>query len=178
MEPLFIVTERFDTSSPGWERYITWSRLHHLVEVVSLDSMLCPPVISEILDADWPHVCNEDFMLRYFHDLDYLLERAGPLSNRNLLCVFLNPEDEPMPPASLRFCFELEGFDLVNIECDTSALTNCGGFRLAFENTELSPHGLLGSLRRANEVRDELRKHYPEEHHAACNTWAIFRAVL
>ena len=75
--PLYIVTERFDPGrGDDWQKYISWSGLTQLHEVVSLDSILCPKVIDEILPEDWHHIVNEDFMLDYFTDLDYLLQRA------------------------------------------------------------------------------------------------------
>src|SRR4026209_1102755 len=99
MGPLYIATERFD---PGrgleWDRYVAWSGLTQLREVVSLDAMLCPRVVEEILPDDWDHSVNEDFMLDYFTDLEYLVERIGGMAGRNLLCVYRNPKTTPSPP--------------------------------------------------------------------------------
>ncbi|HEX7969502.1 MAG TPA: hypothetical protein VF502_14875, partial [Stellaceae bacterium] len=92
--PLYIATEPFDPRrGDEWTGYVSWSGPRHVSEIVSLDSMLCPPVLSTIIDADWPHIVNENFMLEYFVDLDYLLTRAGPLAGKNLLCVFRNPQN-------------------------------------------------------------------------------------
>jgi hypothetical protein len=177
MGPLFIVTERFDASfGESWSRYIAWSGLRQLSEVVSLDSLLCPSVLDEILDEDWSHIVNEDYMLRFFTDLDYLLSRCGDVQDRNLLCVFRNPEAQPSPPAGRRE-FRYEGCDLVDVHGDVSALTNCGGFPEAFSNDELSSHGLLASLERAWQAHGALRERYPEERHADCDVWSIFRAI-
>jgi hypothetical protein len=177
MGPLYIVTERFDPSSgESWHRYVAWSTLDQLTEVVSLDSSLCPPVLAEIRDDDWPYIVNEDFMTSYFTHLDHLLRRCGDVRGRNLLCVFRDPETEPRPPGGARD-FQYEGYDLVDVHGGISALTNCGGFPLAFSNAELSGHGLLPSLERAREVQQALRHHYPEEHHADCHVWAVFRAA-
>src|SRR6266481_3149274 len=96
MGPLYIVTERFDPSvGERWHRYVAWSTLSQLSEVVSLDSSLCPPILREVRDDDWPHIVNEDFMTSYFTDLGYLLGRCGDIGGRNLLCVFRNPETHP-----------------------------------------------------------------------------------
>jgi len=175
--PLYIVTERFDPSyGEVWDRYLSWSGLRQLTELVSLDPILCQPVVKEILPDDWPYIVNEDFMLDFFVDLDYLLRRAGSVTDKNLLCVFRNPSAHASPPANEhRFLFE--GYDLVDIEMAASALSNCGGFSLAFSNEELSAHGLLPSLERANEVKRQLVRYYPDEHHAQCNVWAVFRAI-
>ena len=178
MGPLYIVTARFGPTGagPAWERYLEWSSLHQLTEVVSLDSMLCEPIISDLADDDWAHVVNEDFMTSYFTDLDHLVRRVGHLRDRNLLCVYRNPEAHPDGPGTTSFHFRFEGFDLVEAGGGPSALTNCGGFPKAFSNDELSEHGLLETLERANDVRRALQQHYPEERHAVCDVWAIFRA--
>lgn len=174
MGPLYLVTERFDPDrGTDWDKYVSWSRLSQLREVVSLDAVLCQRVIDEVLPADWPHIVNEDFMLDYFTDLDYLLQRVGSLERRNLLCVYKNPHAQ-VPPSDSRFQFE--GYDLIDVQGGISALTNCGGFPLAFENSELSAVGLLSSLDRAHGVRDGLKTHYPGHAHANCDVWAIFRA--
>lgn len=176
MGPLFIVTERFDPGrGESWSCYIAWSGLGQLTELVSLDQILCPSLVKEIRDEDWPHIVNEDFMLRYFTDLDYLLTRCGDVQGGNLLCVFRNPARQPCAPAG-RHDFRYEGCDLVDVQGDVSALSNCGGFPLAFSNGELSNHGLLASLERAQQVQRALRERYPDEPHADCDVWAVFRA--
>lgn len=177
MGPLFIVKEKFDARrGADWRSYLDWSKLDQLTEVVSLDSILCPRVVGEIRDEDWPHIVNEDFMLDYFVDLDYLLRRCGGVGDRNLLCVFRNPEEHPTPPSGSHD-FRFEGCDLVDVHGGISALTNCGGFPLAFANDELTSHGLLPSLERAREVQLALRQHYPHEDHADCHVWSVFRAA-
>ena len=177
MGPLFIVTERFDPRCGArWKSYVAWSGLTQLTELVSLDAILCLHAIVEIEDEDWPHIVNESFMLHYFTHLDYLLRRCGGVGGRNLLCVFRNPEDHPVPPLGPHD-FQFEGYDLVDVYGATSALTNCGDFSLAFSNHELTSHGLLASLERAREVQQALRQHYPLEHHANCHVWSVFRAT-
>lgn len=39
--------------------------------------MLCPTVLKNIEDDYWPHIVNEDFMLSYFVDLNYLRALTG-----------------------------------------------------------------------------------------------------
>ena len=176
MGPLFIVTERFDQSrGDSWHSYVESFGLDQVAEVVSLDASLCPTVVSEVDDADWPHVVNESFMLDYFTDLEYLLGRCDGIEGRNLLCVFRNPEVLPVPPDT-SWGFRFEGCDLVDVQGGVSALSNCGGFPKAFANTELSSCGLLSSLERAQEVQRALKCYYPSEAHADCHVWAVFRA--
>ena len=90
--PWFIAKATF---TPGlgeaWEKYIEWSGLTQLDEVVSLDPMLCPSVLPDIKPSYWPHIVNEDFLLDYFVDLEFLLEQVAGITDRNLLRVHLNP---------------------------------------------------------------------------------------
>lgn len=171
--PLYIATERFDAAKGSqWDHYIAWSGLSQLREVVTLDAILCPRVIKEILPEDWNEIVNEDFMTDYFISLDYLMQRAGSLEGRNLLCVYKNPDAKP----SLHDArFQFEGYDLIDVRGGISALTNCGGFPLAFDNGDLNGVGLLPALDGAETVRQELSVRYSSHHHAICDVWAIFR---
>jgi hypothetical protein len=176
MQPWYIATKTFTPRHQGWAKYVTWSGLTQLDEVVSLDPMLCPSLLSDIKTEYWPHIVNEDFMLEYFLDLEFLLAQIRDVVERNLLCVFRNPSNQPpLPEGSLRF--EILGYDLVDVQASASALTNCGGFPEAFEHSELSSKGLLTTRSRALEVQAELRRRYPEEPHANCHVWAILRAI-
>src|SRR3954452_4104585 len=174
MTPWFIATKPFDPKcGEKWDDYIAWSRLTQLEELVSLDGMLCPTVLPEIKDEFWPHIVNENFMLDFFVDYDFLKEQVAEIHKKNVLCVFRNPIERPNAPCFADFHFL--GYDLVDQQCIASALTNCGGFPDVFDNSELSPVGLLTDLDRGGEVQRRLRSLYPDHPHADCNVWAIFR---
>ena len=99
MEPWFITTERFGPASGEvWHKYVAWSGLTHLAEVVSLDPMLCPRVLGELRDDYWPHIVNEDFMLDFFVDVDFMVAQLSAVETRNILCVFRNPSAQPVAP--------------------------------------------------------------------------------
>jgi hypothetical protein len=121
----------------------------------------------------WPHIANED--CRFFTDLAFLVEQISNIPKRNLLGVYRNPPT--LPPSPGPATFEFLGYDLVEVQGSISALTNCGGFPDVFDNAELSLKGLLTSHARACEVQSHLRLKHPEEPHADCHVWAIFRAV-
>lgn len=178
MQPWYIATERFGSSHEGWKRYVDWSGLNHLDEIVSLDGMLCPPILTEIKADYWDHIVNEDFLLGYFVDLDFMLgelKGRASLAELNVLCVYRNPPSEPASPAG-EVQWQPLGYDLIDVQSAVSALTNCGGFPLAFDNHELSRQGLIPSHERALAVQDRLKMAYPEERHAQCDVWALFRA--
>jgi len=173
MTSWFIATERFDSTDAGWKKYIAWSGLVQLDELVSLDSMFCPTILPEIKPEYWTRIVNEDFMLDFFTDLEYLRSQIAGIPRKNLLCVFRNPPSHPTseaPPG-----FEFVGYDLVDVASSTSALTNCGGFPDVFANGELSKKGLLQEFERALQVQADLRRLHPDEPHACCHLWAIFR---
>lgn len=177
MQPWFIATERFTSGNqPAWDKYIAWSGLTQLDEVVSLDSMLCPTALPDIKGEYWSHIVNEDYTFNFFVDLEFLLAQLSDLREVNLLCVYRNPGSPP-PPFAGEVKFEFLGYDLVYVDGDASALTNCGGFPDVFANSELSSKGLLRSHARAIEIQDTLRTKYPDERHADCHVWAISRAV-
>ena len=174
MQRLYIATEKFGPSDgPRWESYVAWSGLTQLSEVVTLDGMLCPAALAEIKDSYWPHVVNEDFMLGFFIDLDFLLSELPDTRGLNILGVIRKPS---IDVRSLEWDgFAFLGYDLMDKNVGNSALSNCGGFPDVFADTELSGVGLLENFDRAVEIRDLLQRTHPEERHADCDLWAIFR---
>jgi len=175
-QPWYIATESFSPQDgEKWKGYVAWSGLAHLEEVVTLDQMLCPTLLPEIKDNFWPHIVNQDFLLDYFVDLEFLLAQVANVSKKNILCVVKEPDAEIAERLDARF--QLVGFDLLDTDTGTSALVNCGGFPRAFRNDELNTKGLLSSLSRAREVQTSLRAEYPEEQHAQCDVWQVSRAV-
>jgi hypothetical protein len=175
VETLFVAKRPFDPSAgDNWDRYVAWSGLSQLREVVSLDTMLCPTVPEELTAADWEYNVHADYQVFFFRSLEYLRERVLEEGLLNILAVLQNPTIADIAGVTLPG-FAFAGFDLVDVHGDISALTNCGGFKGVFANTELSPVGLLTNLARAQEVQASLRTHYPEEPHAECHVWAIWR---
>ena len=175
VQPLFVAKRPFDPSSgEAWDRYVAWSGLSQLAEVVSLDTMLCPTVPEQLTAEDWDYNVHADYLVFFFQSLDYLLNRISEEPRLNILAVLQDPVPSDVAAMALPG-FDFAGFDLVDVCGDISALTNCGGFEGVFQNAELSELGLLGDLSRAQEVQTALRVQYPEEHHADCHVWAIWR---
>jgi hypothetical protein len=173
--PLFIATERFDPSDGDkWSKYINWAKIPALAEIVSLDAMLCPRLIDRPEDEDWDHIVCEDFRLDYYYHLDCLLRRVEVARRRNVLGLYRNPEahiSSAPGTGDFRFC----GYDLIEEQTQISALTNCGGFPAAFRNEELNSFGLIDGFGRAHEVRRLLAERYPDEAHARCEMYALWR---
>ena len=172
--PLFIATRRFDPAeSEKWRGYCEWAKIPKLVEIVSLDSLLCEHLIRELSYEDWAHNVHENFRLDYFYDFDYLMQRVRDLPRKNILGVYRNPENHSIPAPAENF--EFVGYDLIEEQTQISALTNCGGFPDVFRNDELNCFGLIADFNRAADVRRLLTERHPEEHHAQCEMYAIWR---
>lgn len=138
--------------------------------------MLCGTVLPEIRPEYWNYIVQEDFMLNFFTDLEFLLKESAAIEEKNVLCVYRNPPEDPIARGR-KVSFEFLGYDLVDVMGSAGALVNCGGFPKAFHNTELTRKGLLATRKRAFEVQEALRRFYPQESHADCHVWALFRAV-
>ncbi len=167
--------ERFDRDDGDrWVDYLRWLGRGDLRRVVTLDGMLCPPVVT-IEDEDaWDFAVQEDFMLDFFTDLPFVLEHAARFPRAMVLASIRNPSAEQVTDFTHPE-FDFAGFDLLDIQCCASPLLDCGGYPEIFLPEELSPGtGLLRDLARANEIRDRLYRLEPYDFHADCNVWAIW----
>ncbi len=178
MPVFYTAVERFGPASgESWRKFMEWSGLKQLREVVSLDGMLCSSVFGEMTVEDWRHGVQEGFLIRLFHDLDYLLEKLGDDRRANVLALMRNPTAADIGSfTDPRFLFR--GFDLVELMTGISALVNCGGFDKAFAPTDLSDCGLLTDHGKALDVQKHLRAEYPDEPHADCDVWAIWQMTM
>lgn len=175
-EVWFTAVEQFGPHTmvgEGWNNYIQPPKLFHLNEVVSLDSMLCPPVLAKDEDIDWSKVVSENRMHKFYTDLDYLLLKVKKYSKYNILAVVKEPDTADRSEKLKGFDFI--GYDLVDRHMIASALTNCGGFEETFMSSELNKYGLLDSLVKAYDVRERLLINNPDESHADCWVFEIWR---
>ena len=175
---LYIAAERFDPSvGERWEKYLSWSQLMELREIISLDSILCPSIFRELSVEDWNHNVQEDFKTHLFRDLDYLLGKTAGRDGFNVLALMQGPTRAELDSfADSRFAFR--GFDLIEKNGSISALMNCGGFDKAFSKTDLSVCGLVTDFSAAKGIERLLREDYPSEPHANCDLWAIWQMHL
>lgn len=160
-----------------WSSYVAWSKLPHLEEVVGLDSILNPSLVDDYSAGDWDHLVLVDHLFGCFGDFESLRNRVRDVFDPTLhqwLAVVREPAAEDLA----RFeeeGFQFAGFELLEDASAISALTNCGGFEGAFTAEDLCPNGLLPDLHRAREVRARLKDLSPEEDHADCVIWAVWR---
>jgi hypothetical protein len=175
------IQERFSPEGGDrWSKYIQWSGLVHLKEVVGLDCLLCPSVLREYVDEDWPHLILLGHIFACFDDVQYALNRIGKVFNdkrHQVLAVAREPAEEQVLAARLSG-FRFLGYELIEEATSISALTNCGGFDNAFAPADLSEYGLILTAGHAREIQRSLADLFPNEHHAECAVWAVWRREI
>ena len=172
----YAAIERFDRNNgERWLEYIRDMDRTDLIRIVTLDSILCPPIVHVESSDDWQFVAKEEFMLDFFTDPGFVLRRAAGHRPSVVVAVARDPSAADVSGFS-RTDFEFAGFDVVDIQFVASALLNSSHFPGVFDVSELSPEsGLIMSRERAFEIRDTLRQRYPNREEAKCYVWAIWR---
>ncbi len=159
----------------SWDKYIKWSKLTHLTELVSLDGILNglafePDFTSE---EDWKYIVTKEQMItQFFNSIDYVLEKTKDIEYYNLLAVIREPNESKM---DLSTNFDFIGYDLIERGGNVSALTNCGGFDESFLPSDLNEFGLIHEWTKAKKIQKDLRINNPEEHHADCYLYEVWR---
>jgi len=179
MDYWYTATETYDNNyedGSSWAKYIEFSKLTHLTELISLDGMLNGIVFEPDRgeSGDWDHIIVDDLCeTGLFNSLDYVLEKVANKERFNLLTVVKEPTEEcekvNIPD------FDFVGYELLDKDYSTSALSNCGGFDETFKPFDLNHYGLIDTFRKAYDIRERLLKNNPEEHHADCNVLALWR---
>ena len=170
----YVARERFGPwDGKGWLKYLDFARLPQLSEVL-FDSSLCPALANVNCDEDWNHNIHDDFITHYHWDLSYLRTKIPTGSDFNLLAVTRNATSDPKEWQSPDG-FHYVGSDLIDEHTGISAITNCGGFDDVFPRSEVSPLGLIEDWSRAVELQAKLAAAHPEEPHAQCDVWSIWR---
>ena len=167
-----IFDEDFDKS--GWEKYIKWSRLIQLGEVVSLDGLLNKLIFELDYETEMHEiVIDGNQMTDLFKSIDYVKEKSSQLDFYNLLGVIKEPEETRQ--IHLEKDFDFIGYDLIEKGGTISSLTNCGGFDKTFKPTEQNEFGLIFSYQRAKEIQKELPENNPGQDHVDCFLYEVWR---
>ena len=137
--------------------------------------MLCPAVVHPQSSADWEFVAQEEFMLDFFTDAGFVLQRAATVRSAQIVAVCREPSAEDVSGFAHPE-FEFAGFDVVDTQLVASALLGNNRFPGMFEVSELSGEsGLIPTRERAVQIRDKLRRRYPNNDRANCHVWAMWR---
>lgn len=179
---IFLYTARatFDKSykedKMSWDKYIKWSKLAHLTELVSLDGILNKGLVKPDYDNadDWNYIhVVEQHQTGFFTTLDFVFKRIKAKGKFNLLAVVLEPEQD---------CnninidgYDFIGYDLLDRDFSISALTNCGGFDETFLPTDLNDKGLINDFTKVYDIKKQLLNNNPNEHHADTTVIAVWR---
>jgi len=172
----YTAIERFDPNNgERWIGYTRWLGRTDLKRVITLDSLLCPPVVHAESSGDWEYVVKEDFMLDFFTDLDFVLRRVAGHRPSVVLAVTREPSVAEVNDFTDPN-FEFAGYDVVDAQFSASALLSSSRFPELYRVEELSEEsGLIRLRKRAVQIRDTLGKLHPDCDKAKCNVWAIWR---
>lgn len=157
------------------EKYKEWSKLYHIEEIVSIDCALCPRILrDECIEDRYIYLQGYGFYDDILNNLEVVLEMAKNKEDKNILAVLRDPKSDCSNRITdIRFKFY--GYDLLEDDTRISALTNCEGFDEAFSTNDISEYGLIKNFKKAKQVQQLLIEKYPDEEHADCSLWAIWR---
>ena len=154
----------FVIDPPGersWERFIEWSKLYHLTELVSLDRMhnedLVDPDYKNAEDWNYIHITTDEAGQSYQSGLytspDYVAKRPKVLARDryNLLAVVVEPDQECRD--IVLEGFEFVGYELLDQAFSISVLTNCGGLDGAHFPTDLNDKGLVDDFSKVRDIQ-------------------------
>jgi hypothetical protein len=168
--------KNYDNNGMSWDKYIEWSKLTHLTELVSLDVTLNEILVETDNDNadDWKYIVIVDqYQTGFFTTLDYVLQKTKSKDLFNLLTVVLEP-DQDCKNIKLQD-FDFIGYELLDHDIGTSALTNCGGFDETFLPNDLNNYGLIDDYEKAYDIKKRLFENNPDEYHADTNVIAVWR---
>jgi hypothetical protein len=160
----------------SWDKYIKWSKLIQLTEVVSFDGILNQSLVEPDYanSEDWNFIhCHGIQQTGFFTTQEYVLRKSRKKDKFNFLTVVLNPDQSCQDP--IVEDFEFVGYDLMDQQFGNSALTNCGGFDETFLPEELNQYGLIDDYIKVYDIRKRLLENNPEERHADTNVIAMWR---
>ena len=172
----YTAIERFDPKNgERWVGYTRWLGRTDLKRLITLDSLLCPPVVHAASAGDWEYVVKEDFMLDFFTDLDFVLRRVAGHRPSVVLAVAREPSAAEVGDFTDPN-FEFAGYDVVDAQFSASALLSSSRFSELYRVSELSEEsGLIRLRKRAFQIRDMLQRLHPDHEKARCYVWAIWR---
>lgn len=171
-----VFADGYNAGDYTWQKYIAWSRLSQLTELISVDGMLNRELVLPNWNSeeDWTYIVTDgDYVTGFYNSLDYVLSKIQPNERFNLLALAINPSDECKHTQLDNF--EFVGYDLLDKDYGISALSNCRGFDETFLPADLNAFGLISNYEKARDVQRRLLENNPDEYHADTNVIAIWR---
>ena len=183
LQVTFLYTARrvFDKNYGGevmaWEKYLEWSKLTHLTELISLDINLNEVLVGIDYESQdyWENsvVGENEFETSCFKTLEYVLLNNKAKDKFNLLTVVIEPQQDCK--INQLNDYDFIGYELLDKDYSTSALSNCGGFNETFLPRELNNFGLIDEFEKAYDLKKRLLENNPNEFHADTNVIAVWR---
>ena len=164
-KPLFYIAERFFPDN----NFEDFSKIFGKSEIVTYDTTLCGVNSTHGLYGVSQYAGEVD-------DWKELLNiHIG--ENEQIIAYYKNPT-ESYEHHILDNCFEFCGYDLSEELTMISAITNCGTmFGKAIPYGKLNAFGLIGEYNEAFLVRKLLTELYPDESHAGCEIYELWRRL-
>ena len=173
---LYTLRERLTSAmKEQFDGYRDFSGFAHITELVTLDSMMCPDIITDLRDEDWKYNVHENFKTELFRDANYLLKRQPLEASKHQLIAGLEcPDTWCDPPPGFVLC----GHDIMDSYFGNSTLTNCGPIPEAFTPADVNSFGLIDKREMAFDIRDRMRELQPDDDHLGeCEVWLLARRL-
>ena len=165
---------RFDRSlGDEFTRFVDWTGFQQIDELVSADTVMCPNLVTELLEEDWRYNVHADNHVFWFRDYNYLAKRIDYDPRRhNILSIAEATSKPPVIPDGFHFC----GYDILDSYDSISVLTDCGGFPGVFAPAVVNRYALLDDRKLADDIASKLRLTRPKcDHCRDCSVWSISR---
>lgn len=173
---LYTIRDRLTSDmTVRFQAYQSFSGFAAITELVTLDSMMCPDIITELRAEDWEYNVHEDCRTELFRDVSYILSRQ-PLdgSKHQLIAAYERPNGTEHVPMGFVLC----GHDIMDAYLGNSTLTNCGPIPEAFSPSDVNQYGLIDDRDKAFRIRDTMRQLQPDDPHlGACDVWLLARKL-
>jgi len=170
-EPIFYKAERFFPD----KKYEEFSKIFNKAELVTYDVCLCGVIHDENLLEE---IELAGRYVRGVKTKSWQSLLKTPLSvGEQIIAYYKNPI-ESYEHHKMESDFEFCGYDLSEEMTGISALTNCGElFSGAIPYEELNKFGLISEYCEAFRIRKLLENLYPDEPHAECEVYELWRRL-
>ena len=163
-EPIFYKAKRFFPN----KQYEEFSKIFNRAEIVTYDICLCEN-LTNAFDSFGIYVEG----IRTWQPL--LQTPLNP--DEQIIAYYKNPTVN-YEHRRLESNFEFCGYDLAEDFTGISALTNCGNlFDRAISYEVLNKFGIINDYHEAFQVRKLLSDFYPDECHAQCEVYELWRRL-
>jgi hypothetical protein len=154
-----------------------WSNLIHIKEVLSLDGMLSEPAFEPERQSNeyWEFSISDGiYSTNFYSSLAYVLEKTEGKDPFNLFAIIYEPGKTKSN--ELNSEFEFVGYELLDKPgFEISVLTNRWPLFDEIHKGDLNTKGLLSDYKIAKIVQQNLKKNHPEESHADCGLFEVWR---